>query len=227
VKTLLFDHDGTLMDSLEAVVAATNGVLTRRGLSPRDSGEILRGMRYPTAPRIRLLFDHPEAEGLPIPDPEVLAGEFYGGYDEPVIALTRPYPGIPEALVRLKEAGWKLGVVSNCRGDIVRRILESHGLLSLFDAVLGEEDIPAPKPDPRGLLTAAERLGALPQECWYVGDSEPDLQAALGAGIPCALVGWGTLEPEKIPALNPRRFFRSARELEEAFLNPQAPSPEY
>lgn len=102
-----------------------------------------------------------------------------------------PFPGIPEAIASLKNAGFTVGVVTSKRAVLATKSLKAHGLFDAFACVNGAEDSTAHKPDPDPLLTAAKKLGVSPDRCVYVGDSPYDLQAAHAANMPCVGVAWG------------------------------------
>lgn len=102
-----------------------------------------------------------------------------------------PFPGIPEAIASLKNAGFTVGVVTSKRAALATKSLKAHGLFDAFACVNGAEDSTAHKPDPDPLLTAAKKLGVSPDRCVYVGDSPYDLQAAHTANMPSVGVTWG------------------------------------
>ena len=102
-----------------------------------------------------------------------------------------PFPGIPEAIASLKNAGFTVGVVTSKRAVLATKSLKAHGLFDAFACVNGAEDSTAHKPDPDPLLTAAKKLGVSPDRCVYVGDSPYDLQAAHAANMPSVGVTWG------------------------------------
>ena len=182
---MVYDHDGTLVDSLAVVVEATNAVLAARGLPPRPAPEIIKAMVLHTAPRMGF--------HAGIADPAVqqaLAGEFYAeAIRMPERALV--YDGVPALVAAIAARGLGQGVVSNNQGAFVRAAMAHLGLARDFGPLLGEEDIPAPKPSPSGLLLAAERLGVAPDECLFLGDSPTDAHAALAAGMHAVGVTWG------------------------------------
>ena len=185
ISALLYDHDGTLVDSLAVVVEATNAVLRGRNLPARPAAEIITGMSLATGPRMGFHSG--------IADPAVqlaLANEFYAaasGMPERV----RAYPGVPEMVAAVAARGLLQGVISNNQGIFVRAAVRFLGLAGHFGPILGEEDVPSPKPSPSGLLLAAERLGVNPSQCLFMGDSLPDARAAAAAGMRSIGVTWG------------------------------------
>lgn len=197
IEAVLYDHDGTLVDSLGLVVSATNRVLERHRLPTLPAAEIIAGMVYPTAPRMgrHARIDDPHEQRL-------LADEFFAAAHEIGSAAVTVYAGVPALLSSLAALGLAQGVISNNQGRLVRRLLTDVGLAGHLGAVLGEEDMPSPKPDPGGLRIAAERLGVPIERCVYVGDTPGDLHTAQAAGIRCIAVTWGItlrLELERHP----------------------------
>ena len=186
IEAILYDHDGTLVDSLGIVVAATNRVLERRHLPLRPGPEIIAAMVHPTAPRMGL------HAGIDDPDEQRrLALEFYAAAHEVGSASAKVYGGVPALLGTIGARGIPQGVISNNQGRLIRRLLADLALAAHFGVVLGEEDMPSPKPDPGGLRIAAERLGVAIERCIYVGDTAGDLHTAQAAGIRCIGVTWG------------------------------------
>ncbi len=185
IRAVLYDHDGTLVDSLAVVVAASNAVLRHRQRPERPAAEIIKAMVLHTAPRMGF---HAE-----IADPAVqleMAAEFYAAAIH-MPEQVRVYSGVPEMVAAVARKGLAQGVISNNQGAFVRAALGFLDLSRHFGPLLGEEDIPAPKPSPSGLLLAAQLLGVAPADCMFVGDSPADAQAAAAAGMRGIGVTWG------------------------------------
>ncbi|GLH71760.1 hypothetical protein GETHLI_02620 [Geothrix limicola] len=194
ILAVMFDHDGTLVDSLPTVVSASNGVLREMGLAPASWSQIIAGMVHPTAQRLGLLAKE---------ESRFIQEQMAHRYSQLALenaVLASLYPGIPKLLQALSRRDLLLGVVSNSRGAFIRSILDRLGVAPHFAVIVGEDDMPAPKPDPRGLLAA---LGAIPpQRAVYVGDSSADLATARHAGMRAIGVTWGThsrAEMESLP----------------------------
>ncbi len=186
-RAVLYDHDGTLVDSLAVVVAATNAVMHARQLPERPAAEIIKAMVLSTGPRMGF------HSGIADPAIQLAMGsEFYAA----AIVLrgrVRVYDGVVETVAAVAARGLPQGVISNNQGTFIRAAMQHLGIAGSFQpaAVLGEEDVPAPKPSPSGLLLAAERLGLPPAACLFVGDGPPDAQAATAAGMRAIGVTWG------------------------------------
>jgi len=185
VDLVVFDHDGTLVNSLPVVVEASNAVMATFGYERKPGAEIVAGMVHPTAPRLGLLAGTPDIE---------IQHKMARLYRELALrcsALAELYPGIAGLLRALKGLGIPLAVLSNSEGIFVRTILERLEVANYFFCLTGEEDMPAPKPDPRGLLRILELAGCGPQRAVYVGDSRTDLETARAAGLKSIGVTWG------------------------------------
>ena len=205
IQAVLFDHDGTLVDSISTVVSASNGVLTERGLAAASWNQIVSGMIHPTAQRLGLLA---REEGTS--ERERMAHRYSQlALQDSVLATL--YPGVQEALETLSRQRLHLGVVSNSRGAFIRAILQRLGVAHHFAVLAGEDDMPAPKPDPRGLLAA---LGSIPPpRAVYVGDSSADLETARNAGIQVIGVTWGTHTRAELESLGFDALVDSPHEL--------------
>ncbi|MFM2090451.1 MAG: hypothetical protein RLZZ127_940 [Planctomycetota bacterium] len=194
VRAVLFDHDGTLVDSLPVVVDATNAVLADHGRPALAPAAVVAGMILPTGPRMVA------AGGYPAARERDLAEAYYAAAIR-LVDRARAYAGCAELLDELARRGFALGVVSNNESRFVHVAMAATGLDRRIALRLGEADIPAPKPDPRGLLVAAQRLGIPPAACCYVGDSPVDLAAARGAGMRAIGVTWGTHRRDELEPL--------------------------
>ena len=192
---MVFDHDGTLVDSLPVVVQASNQVLMAFGKEPKPAPEIVAGMIHPTAPRLGLLAG--------IADPRIQK-DMARRYDELALrgsGLAILYPGVDEMLATIGSLGMSQAVLSNSAGAFIRAILERLRVASRFISIVGDDDMPAPKPDPRGLLAILRKAGCEPSQAAYVGDSRTDLQTARAAGIRAIGVSWGAHSRKELEEL--------------------------
>ena len=204
---IIYDHDGTLVDSLAVVVAATNATLVARGFSERPAPEIIKGMAHPTIPRLALHAGIADARLL-----ATMADEFYA-HMHALPHLCRVYAGVPEVLAAVAGRGLPQGLVSNNSGRFVRLALTHLGLVDHFRSILGEENVPAPKPDARGALLAAQECGVDPTACWFVGDSPADREAARGAGMRSIGVTWGIHDQDEMAAMGFDQLIDHPRQL--------------
>jgi phosphoglycolate phosphatase len=184
MRAVVFDLDGTLIDSLPDIAAAVNRVLGWRGLLPLPAREI-EGMIGDGA---KVLLDRAlVARGVVARAADM--DVFMEWYTEHGADETRPYPGMVEALAALRRAGHRLGVCTNKPAAAAREILASLGLDAFFDAVTGGDSTPYRKPDPRHLAATLAALGVT--EAVMVGDHYNDMAAAKGCGIPGIFAAWG------------------------------------
>ena len=185
-NTILFDLDGTLLDTLADLSDAVNHVLISRGCPVRREEEI----RSFIGNGIGKLMERALPEALATPDFEEALAAFKTYYMAHCTAKTRPYDGIPDLLGELKAVGFRLAVVSN-KNDAAVKILTEHFFPGLIDASIGQrEEVPA-KPAPDMVEIALSQLGVNREQTVYVGDSEVDSATAANAGLPLILVTWG------------------------------------
>ena len=184
----LFDLDGTVLDTyapiLESMRCATKTVF---GEALPDS-KLVSMVGQPLVTQMQA-FAAERGCGSEVADELTRVYREYNERD--LDEKSFPFPGIPEAIASLKNAGFTVGVVTSKRAVLATQSLKAHGLFDVFACVNGAEDSTAHKPDPDPLLTAAKKLGVSPDRCVYVGDSPYDLQAAHAANMPCVGVAWG------------------------------------
>ena len=185
---LLFDLDGTLLDSLEDLLDATNYALRAHGYPERTLPELRRFVGNGAHNQIRLSVP----EGA---DPLPVLETYLSYYPTHCRIKTRPYDGIPEVLRELKER-YPVAVVSNKPDRAVKELCAE-----LFPGIyaLGEAPDCPRKPAPQMVYKAMEAIGA--DSCIYIGDSEVDILTAKNAGVPCISVTWGFRdEPDLLSA---------------------------
>lgn len=175
---IVFDLDGTLIDSAPDIHAGANKVLAAEGL-PQITLAQARSFVGHGAPAF---FDRLRAElGLGEELQEPLLQAFLKIY-ETAVDLTRPYPHVLEVMEALTASGHRLGICTNKPIGPTRSVLAHLGLAQFFPVVFGGDSLPVRKPDPAPLRAAFEALGDGP--CTYVGDSEVDAETAARAGVP-------------------------------------------
>ena len=189
-EAVIFDFDGTLIDSAPDIAAAVDAYVTGRGWPPFDGAEVER--RIGRGPR-RLMLDLFEGAGLPTDDAESeRAREGYLAVcAASPVALTRPFAHAPEDLRALREAGLRLGVCTDKPHALTGLVPSRRGLADLFDAAVGADAVPASKPDPGHLLAVAHARDLAPGIYAYVGDTGVDQATARAAGVPFFVVPWG------------------------------------
>lgn len=186
-EAIIFDLDGTLLDTLDDLAGAVNHALEKFALAPRTKEEIRSFVGNGISMLIRRAIgveEHPLFDG-------VLA-EFKNYYSAHCAESTKPYNGILPLLKALKLKGVKMAVVSN-KADFATRLLAEKYFPNLLDEVVGENEAAGirKKPSPDSLLAVMQRLGLKKTSTLYVGDSEVDIQTAQNAGVDCACVTWG------------------------------------
>jgi phosphoglycolate phosphatase len=187
---LVFDLDGTLIDSRRDITTAINRIRERYGL-PAFSLEEVVGMVGEGA---RVLIERAFGSDLPAERLDEALVLYLAAYREVCLDETRPYPGIPEMLATLVDR-YPLALLSNKGEELSRMILRGLGLDGFFREVLGGDSLPSRKPDPAGLHLLAERLGVPVNRLLLVGDTCIDADTARAAGCPFALVEWGFPRP--------------------------------
>jgi phosphoglycolate phosphatase len=198
-SALIFDLDGTLIDSAPDIAAAINACFAERGWPelPVAYVESFLG----NGPR-RLVADIVADKGISAGEDEItsLLAAYIAAYGERPAERTRFFPHVREDLAELRQAGFRLGICTNKPHALTGRILEILGLAPLFDAVLGADAVPACKPDPGHLLAVAERMGLAPGSFAYIGDTPVDRNTARSAGVPFFVVPWGGGPEVDVPA---------------------------
>lgn len=191
IKALIFDFDGTLIDSAPDLQAAANRMLAplgRRELGLREV-QMMIGDGVPKL--VERCFE--AAGGMP-PEAEYQAHvrAFIEDYEPRSAELTRPFPGAIAALKALKAKGLKLAICTNKPYGATREILKALDLAPYFDVVIGGDTLPGiKKPDPRHLQAALEKMGVPPEAAAMIGDNQNDVKAGHAAGLPVVLISHG------------------------------------
>ncbi len=198
-KTLIvFDLDGTLVDSSLDLAAAVNGTLERLAPgTPPLPIDVVRS--YIGEGAGRLVSRSLERAGLRVA-PEAALQVFLEVYASCLLDNTRAYPGVETAIRGLR--GRTLAVLTNKPGGFSRTILAGLGLLQPFAAVVGGDEMPARKPDPAALLLLMQRFSASPDQTLFVGDSAVDVHTARAAGVEVVGLRYG-LDPAGLVAAGP------------------------
>lgn len=189
VRAVLFDLDGTLIDSAPDLGAAADLMRVARGMPslPLEryrhmAGAGARGMLQVA---FGLGTDHPDYEGL--------RDEFFGHYEARMTQLTRAFDQVPEMLATLQAAGLPWGVVTNKAQRFTLPLAASMPLFGTARTIVCGDTTPHAKPHPAPLLEAARRLGLDAIHCVYVGDDERDILAGRAAGMPTVAARYGYL----------------------------------
>ena len=186
-RTVIFDLDGTILDTLDDLTDAVNFALLSFGLSARQKQEICSFVGN----GVRKLVER-AVGSVGHKDEEEIFQTFKRRYAAHCAVKTKPYKGIEELLKGLKTRGIKTAVLSNKSDAEVKKLVHRY-FPNLFNVVEGENESAGfpRKPNPKGLFTIMERLNASAEETVYVGDSNVDIQTAENAGVECISVTWG------------------------------------
>ena len=197
-KSVVFDLDGTLLDTLGDLKNSVNFALRKNGLPERSTEEI----RSFVGNGIRLLIERSVAADTPREITDKCFEDFKSHYAENSAVLTKPYDGIIEVLEELKNNNIKLSVVSN-KADFAVKILVERYFPGLFDCAYGEKEGIARKPAPDSVFAVINEMNSEFSETIYVGDSEVDIETSKNAGLPCVAVTWGFRNKSVLECLNP------------------------
>ena len=191
-ETIVFDLDGTLLDTLDDLTAAVNFALTKNGIKTRTREEV-RGF---VGNGIVKLMERAVGEPTRGDFAQILE-DFKDYYKENCSVYTKPYDGIIELLSTLKKRGVKLAMLSN-KADFAVKMLSKEYFGDLFLETIGENEAAGirKKPAPDSLFAVLQNLQADKQTTVYVGDSEVDIQTAKNAGVDCISVTWGFKDRE-------------------------------
>ena len=188
--TVIYDLDGTLIDSAKDMQVAVSRVLADHGLPPvtEDDVRIFMGQGS------KVTMDKAFTKYGKTLDDEALSAvtrEFVRYYEADPVGHTTAFAGVPEVVGRFDKLGLKQGVCTNKFERPSRMILEHLKLMPPIAALAGADTFPVRKPDPRHILMLVERMGRTPEKAVMVGDSIHDVEAAHAAGLPAVLVSWG------------------------------------
>jgi phosphoglycolate phosphatase len=204
-QAIVFDFDGTLVDSYEAIAASVNHVRSSHGLPPLSTAEVRRHVgRGP----IHLL-----RHTVPNSDIEIDLAKYRAHHPSVLRSGTRLLPGVAKTLRELKEAGFRLGICSNKPGAFTRQLVEILGLTGLVNAVVGPEDAPRIKPAPDMLLAILSRLAVTPAQALYVGDMVVDVETARAAGVTVWVIPTGSDSEETLAKASADRLLGSFSEI--------------
>ena len=192
-KGIIFDLDGTLLNTLEDLADTLNIVLAEAGL-PTHSVESCRSF---VGGGLKKLIERAAGDEFVVAKQGAMVDKFINLYQANQLKKTHPYAGIVELLANLKRAGYKLGVLSN-KNDLNTQIMVEHFFSETFDVVCGfREGVPL-KPNPAGGRAVAREMGISPSDIMYVGDSGVDMETARAAGFLPVGVEWGYRSREEL-----------------------------
>jgi phosphoglycolate phosphatase len=184
--TVIFDLDGTLLDTLGDLTDSVNFALRLCDLPAISEGDARRFIGDGYAK----LIERAIPDGTGSPHVSRCLEEFKNHYNRNMMNRTKPYPGIMELLAELQKRNCRMAVVSNKNDTAVKALTEHYFGGYIHTAIGASAEIPR-KPDPTSVFMALEELGAGKDSAVFVGDSDIDILTARSAGLPCVSVGWG------------------------------------
>jgi phosphoglycolate phosphatase len=204
-NAVVFDFDGTLIDSYPAIAASVNFVRARHGLPALSVAEVKQHVgRGP---------DYLLSHTVPGYQRDVDQAVYREHHPTVMFELTTLLPGAAEVVRALHAAGKRIGLCSNKPRAFSLQLLRHLGLADCFDVVLGPEDVPHPKPAPDMLRSALERLGVSADRALYIGDMTVDIQTARAAGVAVWSVPTGSDERGALIAAQPDRVLDALSDL--------------
>lgn len=188
--TIVFDLDGTFLDTAPDLLASLNHVLASEGLITADPKQMRSYVGHGGREMIRRAF---EARNTALPEAlhDRLVESFLAHYTAEIPGASTPYAGAVECVKAFRTAGWKTAICTNKYQRLAAPLLEKLALASLFDTICGSDAFAMRKPDPRHLTLTIEQAGGMPDNAIMVGDSETDIKTAQAANIPVIAVTFG------------------------------------
>ena len=196
INTILFDLDGTLVDTAPDLGHALNIQLQRHGKAALSDATIRPLASHGSRGLIALGFGITPADT----NFNAMRDEYLSIYDTVFTRSPVLLPGIADLLQDIEEKGLRWGIVTNKPRRFTQRLVESMGLQQRAASVVSGDDAPQPKPSPATLLMACEQVGVKPEHCVYVGDAERDIQAGKAAGMQTVVALFGYIDASDTPA---------------------------
>ena len=206
----IFDLDGTLLDTLGDLAAATNYALCQHGMPEHSIDDVRRFVGN----GVRKLMERAIPDGAHNPDFEATFATFRQYYMQHSLDTTQPYEGISETLAALKAKGCRLAVVSNKMMAATQELCQ-HFFPDTIEVAIGENEAAGirKKPAPDTVFAALDALGVGKGNAVYVGDSDVDIQTAANAGLPCISVLWGFRDKAFLTENGAKTFISTPSEL--------------
>jgi phosphoglycolate phosphatase len=216
-KAVLFDLDGTLIETAPEIANAVNDTLAHLGLAPVEQSLVDGWIGHGTGELLVKALAYRQNASLQAvrlsPELAAIRSTFNGHYQSRCGTSSQLYPGVRETLVALREGGCRLAVVTNKEAHYTDIVLRAHGLLPLLDQVIAGDSLPTKKPDPAGVLHCLHTFGVAPEQALFVGDSSIDAATARNAGVPVWLLPYGYNMGQAIEDCKPDRVIQSVRAL--------------
>ncbi|WP_310620232.1 HAD family hydrolase [Flexibacterium corallicola] len=211
---LVFDLDGTLVDSMGDLTVALNHVLVEAGYEAIEPESV----RHMVGAGVKVLLSKGLKANKVTPTPELiepLMKKFIAYYENHIAEHSHPYEGVIETVKSLREQGWKTAVCTNKLENLALSLLKALDIRDLFDAVVGGDTFSRNKPDAMPVYGAIDKAGGIRSGSVFVGDSKPDVDAARNAALPVIAVNFG-YSTVPVKELRPDVIISHFNELESA-----------
>jgi phosphoglycolate phosphatase len=225
--TIVFDLDGTLIDTAPDLIATLNLILAREGMQPvayDEARNMIGGGARGLIERALITDGRDSSEPGFKPELDRMFAGFIDHYAAHIADQSRPFPGLEAALDRLAADGYRLAVCTNKLEWLSVRLLDTLNLTKRFAAICGQDTFGMQKPDPEVLRRTILKAGGAPDRAIMVGDSGTDVRTARAASLPVIAVTFGYSEVP-IESLRPDRLIGSYAELEAAIRRIEATAP--
>jgi phosphoglycolate phosphatase len=189
IEGVLFDLDGTLLDSAPDLYAALVAQCAEEGVAPPPYAPVREVVSRGARAVLRCAFADRGEPAL-----EALVSRYLQLYQDVMAQQTRAFDGVDDLLARIEAHGLRWGIVTNKAAFLTDELLHRIGWASRAGAVVCGDTLPVKKPDPAPVLLACERAGVTPAQCLFVGDDRRDIQAGAAAGLYTVAVSWGYLD---------------------------------
>ncbi len=198
-SAVLFDLDGTLLDTAPDMIAALDALLAEQGQGPVEYAHARLHVSKGAIGLINLAFD---ALGISLSQGQLLSlrNRYLDLYAKRLCQATTLFDGMAEVLAQLEDAGMPWGIVTNKPGFLAEPLLDQLGLLQRSAALVSGDTLPERKPHPQPLLFAASQLFVMPGETVYIGDDIRDIEAGNAAGMTTVAAAYGFIPPDDNPA---------------------------
>ena len=213
---VVFDLDGTLLDTAPDLLGALNKALATLDMEPAPFERLHSYVGQGGEMMIRRVF---KERGIDLPETLVpqLVERFVDAYDADIPGTSKPYEGVMELVADLRQAGFATAICTNKYQRLSAKLLETMDLAQHFDAICGSDVFPVKKPDPNHLWGTIEMAGGDPKRAVMVGDSITDINAAKNAGIPVVAVTFGYTD-EPVETLGPDHVISHYKDLNIAII---------
>ena len=201
---VLFDLDGTLVDTAPDIARALVAALEAAGVPPPPLDVVKRMVGDGARELVRRALAAAGGDAARPENEEATFGRFLASYRENVCVASAFYPGVTEGLAALRADGAALAVVTNKPGDLARTLLTTLGIAARFEAILGDGDGFPRKPDPAAALSVLATVGASPAGTFVVGDGLPDMRLGRALGATTVAATWGYVPAERLAEETPR-----------------------